>query len=544
MNRRGTFDDDIRWGIENSVFHRADPQVRTYLDAYLIGGVVDPAVISFLVGQVHRAKEQLRREPFLPPRGLSSQQVILCPEQGIGVKRHDFLLAHSLYVGGTRSGKSVTALGHEIQLWPHVEGLAIFGMHKSDDRGRLVLLRRIGQQLVVLRGRETDRWNLLQPEGDVNAHITFVTTALTEQLELPPHASTMLHPILHRLYKKFDNEGVWPTLWDVWVEVRNDTAINAASRAILVQKLASLLESITPRVGAWRQCWRSADLSKHRVVFELSGLREDVKHLRTAHYILPIVSGRVQRGLRRGDGHVLVVLDDAQSLLAKKTRALDQFEELAGLILGLKVTLMITVQGLSHVAQSLLANVGNYFLQRPNHPDDWTLASKLLGMNKDQLEWARQRVSWGTGVARVFHGPERRPFVIHPHNITLPKVSTRTCDESVKILDYLSCVFAEEFRDWDPYDTVQVQAAPEHNLTNTELKLLKTILAHPMTKWSELRGLTGMGNKAGATARKGLLDKALVTEVSVQISGTGRPSKVLTLTCKGEHLIDRLEGAP
>ncbi len=484
---------------------------------------------------------------------------------------------HTLVLASSGGAKTSWMLMILSQLLTSGVGLLAFDTYKQSLRGLLAIGRRLGREVVVIRAHD-DRWNLLDPGGlDARTHLQLVVSLLSRTLGLPGVSRALLQ---NAIFDLFESYGLFqsqkknaPTLFDVFEHVRTSMPdANYAARQALLERLGSLLVSITPAVGAWRRGWRAEDLQNHLVVFELASASEWHRALRLTSIMFQLMHLRNRSG---GGSPLMIVADDALPMLqgaGVEGGGLTPLAEALTLVRSSGLTFFVLAQTLAGIDPSLVASLNNKIVGRLASAHDWAAVGRELFLDQRQLAWARANLRPGTLLVQLAEG-HREPFPVEVPKLPAPASPN---DEEVvasqRVLSAIPTAFAESFRQWSPRPKSQahrsapsesgqsashptVEAAgrapasighpsPADAAKSSEMSEAERVLAvvseHPLAKSSELPKLAGMSPKRFRALRRRLVGEGLLAEVKVQTSPTGRPAIVLELTPDG---LSRLQEA-
>lgn len=461
----------------------------------------------------------------------------------IRVQPEWLLSNHLLMVGSTGAAKTSLLFQLLTQLLPVIGGLLAVDVYKRTLRGLLSVARHLGLQLTVVRAHD-DRWNLLDPAGlEPRTHMQLVVGLLARVLDLPGLARTVVQNAIFDLYTErgvFAGAGTPPHLFDLFERVRGMSDVNHAARESLLSRLASLLVSITPAVGAWSRGWRPQDLENRLVVLELQSAGEWHRSLRVASALLHQMYLRNQQG--RG-APLLFVFDDAMSMLHGGGSELTPLGEALGLVRSAGLSFWGLCQSVQRIDPGLISNCNNKVVGRLGAAADWQALGRELFLDPRQMAWARAGLQPGTYLAQFAAGYRGAfPFTI-PH-LPLPTAPTDSeVVESQRGLRALPTVFDTRFESWTPRPKAEVRTPapePSSRLTPEELRVLRCVAEHPAVSSSQLPPLCSMAPRRFRGFRERLVREGYLVERKLQTSATGRPSIVLVLTPSG---IDALGGA-
>src|SRR3989442_403120 len=101
------------------------------------------------------------------------------------------------------------------------------------------------QSLIILRATGW-RFNPLQSFlCDPSLFLVIIVDVLCRELQVSPRARLVLSEFVYGLFDRFGiwrgQRGHWPTLYDLVEELRKSTAVNAAAKEALLNRLITLL---------------------------------------------------------------------------------------------------------------------------------------------------------------------------------------------------------------------------------------------------------------------------------------------------------------
>ncbi len=528
-------------------------------------GYADGFDQSVLRGRVDRLRLDLESgsvPPFSIPR-LGDRGLVLGRDaRGKWVRQpFDRLEGHLLVLGSSGASKTTWVIFLLAQLLTSLVGLLAVDAYKKSLRVLRTIGLGLGREVIVIRAHD-DRFNLLDPgQLDPRTHMQLTLSLLVRTLGLPGVARALLQNALFDLYSTF---GLFngprdhaPTLFHVWEHVRSKMPdANHAARESLLERLASLLVSMSPKTAAWTRGWRHADLEDKLVVLELGAASEWHRALRVSSTLLHLMHLRNQTG--RGEP-LLVVGDDVLPLLqgaGVDSGGLTPLAEALTLVRSAKLGFWALAQSLAGIDPALIANLNNKVVGRLASAHDWSAIARETFLDPRQLSWARAHLEPGTLLVHLAHG-HREPFPISVPYLPPPAApDDAEVLASQRALDHLPTSFAEEFREWSPRERIKVvnhseqplasQAAPPERhpqpeaapptpsrLSHDERRVLAVVDANPGVKSSVLPKLAQMSPKRFRVLRTRLVREGFLAEVPLQTSPTGRPSIVLELTADG-----------
>jgi hypothetical protein len=287
---------------------------------------------------------------------------------------------------------------------------------KKEQRHLLPVFREAGLELVVLRPRDMMYDPLHPGDSDPRHHLVNVTRVLAHRLGLPERSQTILYEICWLLYDEYGilegKTDAYPCLFDLWERVKSTPGLNRAAKEAILDRLGAVLVELRPcRLG-----WNPSDLAGFNIVFEMSGVSENLKHVLLEPLLYSVFQAEVERGLVNGPLGLFVALDDAQAFtqpdLAGQATPLDLG---AGLFRSTGVGICVSVQTLRGVSKRLVPNLGGLKVMGPlGCHDDYYWLGADMGLDQEQTDWAKRNLRPGTYIARAESWPD--PFVLQvPH---------------------------------------------------------------------------------------------------------------------------------
>jgi hypothetical protein len=530
---------DIVWGVTHDAFNTPLAKalirnwklgVRDDKQAGMIQAIVHPLKVSEAFGTLLPF-----RKPHLTPGEIAPG--VDTDGDPVGVALQTFN-SGQLQAGNTGSSKTNVVKTQILDAAPHLDGLWMSDNYKTELRHLRPLLKLLNKDLVIARHPKS-KVNMLQADTeDVLGHCSRTADTLTRVLGLPPRARTILQIVMQRLYKEFGNfDGQttnWPTLFDAYERIRNLRGLNAAARDAIFDRLGAFLLALTPEVGAYRLGWRPRDLARHFIDFELSSASEQVKSAVLMYFLYTEMQRRVREGLPNSRMTLWIVFEDGQRFFSERgeeSTEITPAEELAGLIRGTGVGLSFTVQSLSRLPRGLLANFANKCMYRLGSHSDYQALGADMGMNSQQIEWAKLHLRPGLSVWSLADG-YRLPFVLVTSKLNVPPVvDDAEADRSMSVLDYLPTVRANEFDHWAPVESVELSGADDAAsvpaLTVPEHNFLKSVVDNPGKPSSQYAKASGVSGKRALEIRLRLISEGYLREHTVATGQRGRNAQIL-----------------
>ncbi|MBI3835644.1 MAG: hypothetical protein HY287_15060 [Planctomycetes bacterium] len=528
---------NLIWGAERGAFEselgRTLEEIEQLgagnkLTAELVDGLVHPLRVRDAFGNL---------PPFRVPRLRHCKDAI---SLGRSLARAtswipaSMLTAGLLIAGNTGSGKSNIAMRLALRLARFVNGLWFAEMYKTDFRRLRPAFQRRGRELIILSARRS-KFNVVQADGDPHAHLALGVDVLCRGLELPPLAGIILRTVWHALYERFGiyrgNTDAWPTLYDIYEEIRA-ADLNTAAKNALLDRLASLLRALTPQVAAYRLAWSPSQLTRHFIAFEFNDASEHVKSILVNYLLFSVLQHRINAGRSNAPLDFACFFDDAQRFAQIGVSAgssVTPLTELAGLIRGTGTGVSISCQSLEGLPAGLRANLATKCMCRLGASSDWQTLGADMGMTAEKIRWAQQHLRPGLSVWQLADGKMRFPFAVEtPRLKDREPVTEFEAAESAKALDCLPTKPAEEFMHWEPVPVITIttkKSGPQ--LTTDELRFLQAVIDQPGAPSSTYATLVGMSGKTAVRIRRLLVERGYLREHSVAIRTRGRAAILL-----------------
>jgi len=529
---------DLLWGEQRNAFN--DPLGQSLLRAWKLG-VKDPLVCQLLRDKLHRLKvrEAMGDLPPFKAAQLGQGEVLLGDDlygSATWLRAAGFL-SGTLVVANTGAGKTTLLLQLAVQL-ARCCSVWLVECYKRYLRRLFRPLRRLGVNLVILRP-EAWRWNLLECHlENPRHHLAMAVDLLMRLLDLPARARSILNQGVHDLYRQHGiwtgRVSEWPCLFDLYEWVHARPSLNAQAREALLDRLASLLVSLTPRCAAWRRGWNPADLARHAILFELGGVAETVKQALLESTLFSLFQRQVETGLFNGPLRLWICFDDSQRFFSEGGQggdpSLTPMDELAGIVRGCGLGLAIMSQSTLGLSRRLLPNLANKFMGRLGSGADYAAMASDLGLNPAQVEYAKLHLQPGMFIGQVATSTWREPFLFTvPPQSPLPDVTETEVAESLKPLEALPTLAATEYAHWTPHHLVEVSTppAPEPALDEAALRFLQAVIDHPGKPSSEYARLAGMSGARAAALRDDLVAQGFLRQHTVATGARGRSAIVL-----------------
>jgi len=528
----------IVWGTRHDAFD--SPLGRSLVKAYS-AGACDEEIARLIQDQVRplKTKEAFGElDPFRRPQ-IRAGQIEIGSDLAQSPIRFPFqwLNAGLLILGNTGSGKTNFLKYLILQIVALVGGFWCTDMYKADLRHLRAVLARANKDLLIIRPGQL-KLNILQADSvDPRGHLSIVVDLLARVLGVPPRAMTILRSVIDQLYEEFGiyklKTDSWPTLFDVYERIRAAQGLNVPAKEALLDRLGTLLTSLTPQAAAWRVGWRPSDLSKRLIVFEFNTASEQVKSLLLNYLLFSVLRFRVASGYMNTTMNFWCLFEDAQRFFSTRgeTSDITPAVELAGLIRGTGTGLAFAAQSMAGLPSGLLPNLASKIMCRMGSHSDYLSLGADMGMTPAQIRWATLNLRPGIQITQFAEGPWRLPFVAQVPEANIPVVvDDREANASVSALDDLPTAPALEFADWRPGHSIKISIAPQAGpppLSETETRYLKAIIAHKGKPSSVYAKIASISGKRAADIRKRLVNDGYLREHTVATGRRGRGAIVL-----------------
>ena len=333
-----------------------------------------------------------------------------------------YLNAHCLTVAGSGAGKTTASYFKILQIAPHVQGLWLFDLRKREFRILKPLLAQIGIDLHIVQGRKLCINPLQIPLGvAVSDWVPRIADMLVEVLNLPPRASKLLQVKLFLLYRGFEGrKNVFPTLFDLFEEMKRDTDSNHQARQAILDSLEPVLLSLGPKVLAYRYGWSSDKLAKKHLCFELSGYSETDKNLILNTLLLSEFSSRVACGISNPKMDLWICFDEAQRICGSSGRSSAVGDQI-GLVRGTGIGLDLSFQSIQGILPHIISNTATKVFGRCGSISDYIAAGHSMGLTAEQIQWAQRKLEPGIFIGQLGEGPWRYPFIFRIPPFQPPK---------------------------------------------------------------------------------------------------------------------------
>lgn len=579
-----------------------DPVIRSLDEAAAIGKLTDwGEKMLYQAAHKHHANRALSNEPpFHEPKSLARAIASADPSERIylgnsyrGTPLY-MLLAwlhfNLLLVGGTGSGKSNWLLGILRQFLLTPLGLWVFDLYKDSYRHLIAHPDLIGVPIAVV-GEADAKINELISEGDPRLHVAVITDNLARHLRIPDRGRTVLKMAIIRVYEAFgvftrSVVHLWPTLFDVYVLILGMTGkdINKPARDAILDRMGAYLAS---KPGAYRMAWRASDLAGRKILFEYRGTSEQRKGIELNYLIRAKMDWTESRGIMNSPLKHITFTDDSQRFLTSGTADGDiaPITELLGVQRGSGSAYGGSLQGMEGVGKGLLSNMGSRIIFRLGTAFDMSALGADMSLSAEQQQWAMANLRQGLAIMTLAEGPYRDPFIIRSDKFELtPMVSDLMAQQSLRHLDDLPVVRAEEFDHFSPYDHLRIDTPeglglpedatadepaegiakahmvdeppvsatastpsehtviPADTISKDEHRFLIAVRDHPMEPSRNYAKLAAMGSAKAIRIRKALLERGLLVQDPLATGARGRAALLIRISTSGEAALASYTG--
>ncbi len=537
------------------------PWGRRLLRAFSLGAI-DEHFESLMEEQIrpYRIQEALGElPPFSLPPEIHDGILLGKDSHGTPVRMPvDWLNAGSLLAGSSGSGKSVLLTFVIPQIAAAGCTVWVSDLYKHQIRNLRPIFKDLGQELIVLRAQDW-RVNLLQPDGiEPRIHLSMVVDLLTRVLELPSRSSYIIRQACQTLYDRFHvwrgQSEEYPCLFDLYEMIRKGKGIHTESKGAILDRMSALLSALTAKCAAYRKAWTPSDLSQYSIVFEFQGTSEYQKKVLMESMLFSLMQKEVAEGSVNKKLDHCVFFDDGQRLFGERSSwsgELTPMDELAGLIRGGGKGLEVSVQSMEGLSKRLTPNLSTKIMGRLGSHSDYLRLGADMGMNREQVSWAKKNLKPGVFIVQFSEGPWREPFVVEvPHVKVQSVVSEREAADSVRVLDAIVVQPASEYENWKPDHLLWAgeirseneKESHEHTPKETTiskecLDYLQSIAGDPFQNTSERDEALSLSAWKGNKIRKELTGEGWVKPLSINPGGRGQKFKLLEFSSKGRELL-------
>jgi len=287
----------------------------------------------------------------------------------------------------------------------------------------------------------------------------------------------------------------------------------------------------------YRIGWKTQELARRHIVFELGGIAEVDKNLILNSLILPEFTSRVAQGISNPVMNLWICCDEAARLVSS-TNQEGGIANLIGLIRGTGIGLDLSVQSCD-VMGAVLSNTANKFIGRCGSATDYDKIGASIGLNREQRQWLNFNLRPGLFVGQLGEGGYRKPFVFEIPKMNLDsKLGEKTGDsDDINELMSLPTVEAKEFNDWPSVkshsnnrSSVTDTETNKSGLSHAEIRFINTVINNPNSPSSSLSKLAGVSPSKAQELRKSLVDLGYLLENKVATGKRGRESIIVRAT--------------
>ena len=434
--------DKIIYGLDHGLF---DDEVGQAQLRIWEAGVCDDRIEQMIKHRVskHQLAQAMSGTPFRSPKLTDGDLVFgLDTHSGRLLTWTQYLNAHSLMAAGSGAGKTTYLYFKILQSATRVKGMWLWDLRKREFRILRPYLARLGIDLIVVGGRSW-RINPLQlPLGvEPTDWIPRVADMLIDVLELPPRASKLLQSKLFGLYQKFgifEGKMEYPTLFDLFEEVKKDEQANRQARLAILDNLKPTLLSLGPEVLAYRYGWPSCELARRHLVFEFGGHAETDKNLILNSLVLAEFTSRIARGISNPTMDLWICCDEAQRMCsASGSSGHSAIGSQIGLVRGTGAGLDLSLQSAGDVIPQVPSNTATKVLGRCGSASDYSAMGHSMGLTTEQMRWAQLNLRPGLFIGQLGEGNWRHPFVFRVPPMDLRAVTQQQSNNSVQPLGEL-----------------------------------------------------------------------------------------------------------
>jgi hypothetical protein len=439
-------------------------------------------------------------------------------------------------VANSGAGKTTASYFKILQIATHVDGIWLFDLRKREFIILKPYLARLGINLLICPGRSL-KFNPLQlPLGVlVPDWLPRISDMLVEVLELPPRASKLLQAKLFPLYRQYEGKKVFPTLYDLFEEIKKDKNTNHQARIAILDSLEPILLSLGPKVLAYRYGWSSHELSKRAIDFELAGYSEVDKNLILNGLLLSEFSSRIARGISNPKMNLWICFDEAQRLCLSSGR-ISAVGDQIGLVRGSGIGLDLGFQNSTGILPQIISNTTTKILGRCGSITDYTTIGHSMGLNAEQIQWAQINLAPGLFIGQLGEGQWRYPFVFRVPKMNFPKKVSGNVQYDTDPLSELPTVYASEFDKWG-MENLSISLFDSYQ----EFQYCKAVVDQPMQPSSTYHKLAGISSKSAKQIREQLTAKNYIREHTLDSGRRGRSSILLEALTEGIEAVKKYE---
>ena len=513
---------------------------KSILEIYQ-AGVCDDEIARMFEKRVSEHKYQQAfygHAPFKTPTLAKGDYVLGLDENGKELRSSiQYLNAHRMMSANSGAGKTTAYYFSLLQIALLVLGMWLFDLRKREFGVLKPYLARLGIDLIVLSGRSLKINPLQLPIGvEVSDWVPRVADMLIEVLGLAPRASKLLQAKLFGLYRKFEGQNLYPTLYDLFEEIKRDKKSNHPARTAILDSLEPVLLSLGPKVLAYRYGWTTEELVKRHICFELAGLSEMDKNLILNYLILSEFTSRIARGITNPKMSLWICVDEAQRICCSSSQA-SAIASQIGLVRGTGIGLDLSFQSMDRILPQIISNTATKMMGRCGSMADYVAAGHNMGLNSDQIQWAQMNLEPGLFICQLGEGQWRYPFVLRIPPINLKRTATSQKPD-LGILSNIPTVYAPEFDTWGFASEVSTTTAKTSMFdSEQEFSFCKAVADNPMQASSIYPKLAGISSKTATKVRLQLVAKGFIREHTLESGGKGRSSILLEVLPEGTKAI-------
>ncbi|MCC6970882.1 MAG: ATP-binding protein [Phycisphaerales bacterium] len=352
------------------------------------------------------------------------------------------LNAHGSTIGASGSGKTNKCYFTAMGVAPHVQGVWLIDLRKSEFARLRGPMRRLGIELLRLPARAM-RFNPLQVPLNVEppAWAAALADALVQVLRLQQRSSKLLHSAILRLYERLRIEhaprrvdpGIrYPTLFDLRETTAAWKDAHPQARSAITDALDPILLSLGSDVLGYAFGWTTHDLSRLHIIFELSGSTRAEQDLILNSLLLAEFMSRVAGGVSNPVMNLFIGIDEASRLCSASDPSA-VISDMLGLVRGTGIGIDLSFQSSHDIHPSVFSNTSMKHIGRVGSATDLDAFGSAMGLSMEQRRWALQHLQPGTFVTQLGEGSSRAPFVLR---VPLLRLSERA-DHGTPDLDAL-----------------------------------------------------------------------------------------------------------
>lgn len=509
-------------------------------------GVCDDVIVRMFERRVvnHKFEQAFHGTPkFKTPKLTKGDYIVGLDENGKKLRSFiQFLNANILTVASAGAGKTTLSYFWILQIALHIQAMWLFDLRKREFAILKPYLARLGINLIILPGRCLKINPLQLPIGvEVSNWVPRVADMLIEVLGLAPRASKLLQAKLLLLYRKFEGTNLFPTLYDLFEELKKDKKSNYQARTAILDSLEPVLLSLGPKVLGYRYGWTTEDLATLCICFELAGLSETDKNLILNSLILSEFTSRIARNISNPKMCLYISIDEAQKICSS-SRNTSAIGSQIGLVRGTGIGTGLSLQSMDRVLPQIVSNTANKILGRCGSMADYAAAGHSMGLNAEQIQWAQMNLEPGLFICQLSEGQWRYPFVLRIPPMNLKKTAISQ-EPNIGTLSNIPTVSAPEFNNWGYVPEVS-SATVKSSIFDSEqgFSFCKAVADNPMQPSSTYPKTAGISSKTAKKVRQQLISKGLIKEHTLDTGGRGRSSILLEALPAGIEAVKEYQG--